>query len=145
MENFITATVRDALKELELNYQEDDGVFEFCIKIEHTNVTVKVFCFEEEEILIAVAFSGLYAPEDRMDAVCRWICERNIRSKIGNYNVDAEDGEVSFRISCPLDGGAMNADIAKVAVLNAVKRMDDDYLDLLKLLYFNESCYNENP
>lgn len=136
MENLITTTVRNALDELELNYHEDDNVFEFSIKVEHTNAAVKVACAEEQEILMAAASGGVFAPEDKIDAVCRWACEKNYMCNIGNYNVDTEDGEVSFRISCPLDGGAVNGEIVKVAILNAIKKIDDDYLELLKLLYF---------
>lgn len=136
MENLITTTVRNALDELELNYHEDDSVFDFNIKVEHTNAAVKVVCSEDQEILIAAASSGVFAPEDKIDEVCRWACEKNIRCNIGNYNVDTEDGEVSFKISCPLDGGAVNGVIVKVAILNAIKKIDDDYMELIKLLYF---------
>ena len=140
MDNLIATTVRKALDELKLNYHEDESVFEFNIRVEHTNAAVKVVCAEDQEILIAVAFSGVFAPEEKIDAVCRWICNKNIKCNIGNYTIDTEDGEVSFRVSCPVDGGAVNSEIAKVAILNAIKTIDDDYLELLKLLYFdNES------
>lgn len=139
MENLITTTVRRALDELKLHYHEDDSGFELNIKVEHTNVAVKVLCLEEQEILIAAASGGIFAPEDKIDATCRWACEKNSRCNIGNYIVDTDDGEVSFRISCPLDEEAVNGEIVRVAVLNAIKKIDDDYLELLKLLYFENA------
>ena len=137
MENLIAAAVRKALDELKLNYCENAGAFDFHIKIEQTNAQVKVICLEDQEILIAVAYSGVFTPENKMDSVCRWICEKNRACAIGNYTIDEEDGEVSFRVSCPVEGGAVNSEMAKVAILNAIKRIDDDYLDLVKLLYLN--------
>lgn len=139
MENLITDTVRKSLAELELDYCEEDGVFDFSIKEEHTNVDLRVFCIEEQEILIAVATSRVFVPNDKIEEVCRWICDKNYKGNIGYYTIDTKDGEVSFRVSCPLDGGAINAEIAKVAIINALKRIDDDYVELLKLVYFDES------
>ena len=144
MENLITTTVRRALDELKLHYHEDDSGFELNIKVEHTNVAVKVLCLEEQEILIAAASGGIFAPEDKIDATCRWACEKNLRCNIGNYIVDTEDGEVSFRISCPLDEEAVNGEIVRVAVLNAIKKIDDDYLELLKLLYFENTVHPDS-
>ena len=36
-------------------------------------------------------------------------------------------------------GEAVNGEIVRVAVLNAIKKIDDDYLELLKLLYFENT------
>lgn len=140
MEKLITNTVRKALDDLSINYHYDetDNLFDFAIKLNKANIFVKIAGDEEQEMLMAVASCGVYVPEAKIDKACRWICDKNLLCDIGFYAIDTQDGEISFRVICVLDGGAINDKIAKVVIANAISKIDNSYLELLKLAYFDE-------
>lgn len=140
MDNLITDTVKKALDDLHIihNYDETNNMFDFAIKLDKANIYVKIASDEKQEMLMAVASCGVFAPKEKIENACRWICDKNLLCDIGYYTIDTQDGEISFRVVCPLDGGAVNDSIAKVAIANAITKMDNSYLEQLKLAYFDE-------
>ena len=45
--------------------------------------------------------------------------------------------ELTFRITCPLDKGAVNEDIVAGAYTNALSTFDNNYEEIIKAIYLN--------
>ncbi len=138
MEKKIYNTVEAALKNAEIHYNiEDDIIFRFGIKGEHANYDVKLICEEEMEFLMTVVTCSMCVPKDKIDRMCRWVAEKNYGLTLGEFKLDTSDGEISFRITCPLDNGAVNEDIVTVAYSNALSTFDNAYEEIIKTIYLD--------
>lgn len=69
--------------------------------------------------------------------MCRWVAEKNYGLTLGEFKLDTSDGEISFRITCPLDKGAVNEDIVTVAYSNALSTFDKAYEEIIKAIYLD--------
>ena len=138
MEKRIYNTVEAALKNAELNYDIDrDMVFRFGIKGKHANYDVRMVCEEEMELLMTIVTCSLCVPKEKMDRMCRWVVEKNYGLTLGEFKLDTSDGELSFRITCPLDSGAVNEDIVTVVFLNAISTFDSTFEEIIKSIYLD--------
>lgn len=137
MEKKIYNTVELALKNAELNYNIDDEIFRFGIRGEHTNFDVRIVCEEEMEFLMTIVTCSMCVPKNKIDRMCRWVAEKNYGLTLGEFKLDTSDGELSFRITCPLDKGAVNEDIVAVAYTNALNTFDNSYEEIIKAIYLD--------
>jgi len=138
MDNKIFNTVEATLRNAELHYDIDnDIIFRFGIKGEHANYDVKMVCEEEMEFLMTIVTCSLCVPKDRLDRMCRWVTEKNYGLTLGEFKLDISDGELSFRITCPLDKGAVNEDIVTVAYSNALSTFDNTYEEIIRAIYLD--------
>jgi len=136
MKKRITNTVENALKKAELHYTvENESIFRFRIKGDHTNFDVLLACDEEMEMLMAIAACSLCVPKEKIDMMCRWITDKNYSLNLGEFKLDTSDGELTFRISCPLDNRAVNEAIVNVAITNTLNTFDVSYEEIMKALY----------
>lgn len=135
MGKIIFDTVEKALNNAELQYTTDDRIFRFGIKSEHANFDVRIVCEEEMEFLMTVVTCSMCVPQNKIDRMCRWVAEKNYGLTLGEFKLDTSDGELSFRITCPLDKGAVNEDIVAVAYTNALNTFDNSYEEIIKAIY----------
>jgi len=143
MEKKIYKTVEASLNNAELQYSTDDKIFRFGIKGEHANFDVRIACEEEMEFLMTVVTCSMCVPKNKIDRMCRWVAEKNYGLTLGEFKLDTFDGELSFRITCPLDNGAANEDIVTVAYTNALNTFDNSYEEIIKAIYL-ENGSGEN-
>lgn len=138
MDKKIYKTVEAALKNAEIRYNiDDDVIFRFGIKGEHANYDVRLICEEEMEFLMTVVTCSMCIPKDKIDRMCRWVAEKNYGLTLGEFKLDTSDGEISFRITCPLDKGAVNEDIVTVAYSNALSTFDNAYEEIIRAIYLD--------
>ena len=136
MEKKIYNTVESVLQKAELRYTTEEGyIFLFGIKGKHANIDVRMICEEKMEFLMTIVSGSMFVPEDKIDCMCRWIAEKNYGLTLGEFKLDPSDGELSFRITCPLDKGAINEDIVLVSYVNAVNTFDDSYEEIIRIIY----------
>ncbi len=89
------------------------------------------------EFLMTVVTCSMCVPKDKIDRMCRWVAEKNYGLTLGEFKLDTSDGEISFRITCPLDNGAVNEDIVTVAYSNALSTFDNAYEEIIKTIYLD--------
>ena len=135
MEKKIYNTVETSLNNAELQYSIDDEIFRFGIKGEHANFDVRIVCEEEMELLMTIVTCSMCVPKNKIDRMCRWVAEKNYGLTLGEFKLDTSDGELSYRITCPLDKGAVNEDIVTVAYTNALRTFDNSYEEIIKTIY----------
>lgn len=139
MKKKIFKTVESTLKAAEINYHvDDDIVFRFRIKGDHANFDVRMICEEDMEILMAIVTCGLCVPKDKIDRMCRWVTEKNYTLTLGEFKMDTSDGELSFRLGCPLDGGTVNEEIAGVVLSVTINSFDNAYEEIVKAMYIDK-------
>lgn len=122
MEKKIYNTVELALNDAELQYSTDEIIFRFGIKGEHANFDVRILCEEEMEFLMTIVNCSMCVPQNKIDRMCRWVAEKNYGLTLGEFKLYISDGELSFRITCPLDKGAENEDIVTNMVFESIQR-----------------------
>lgn len=144
MKKKIYNTVEATLKDAELHYSVEDDII-FCLGIsgEHASFDIKLVCEENMELLLAVVKCGIRIPKDKIGKMCRWIVEKNYSLSVGEFKMDTSDGELSFRMACPLDGGAVNKDIVRVALAQTLNTFDNTYEEMVKAMYL-EGDENED-
>ena len=73
-------------------------------------------------------------PEDKRFLMTSLLNKLNHSLILGHYVMDPEDGEISFRVSCPVDDGAINKTIVLVAIGNSITTMDNHLPELLSAI-----------
>lgn len=53
--------------------------------------------------------------------------------------MDTEDGELSFRLGCPLDGGAVNEDLIRETICYTVSTFDNTYEEIEKAMTIDKA------
>lgn len=140
MNKKIFKAVESTLKKSELHYQiEDDIMFRFGISGDHANFDIRLICEEKMEILLSIVSCSMCVPKDKIEKMCKWIVEKNYSLTLGEFKMDTKDGELSFRLACPLDGGAVNEDIVGVAISYTLNTFDNTYEEIIKALYMDNN------
>lgn len=136
MKKKISNTVEKALKKAEIHYMKDDNsIFRFGLKHDHASYDVGLACVEDMELLMILVSCSICVPQVKIERMCRWIVDKNYTLNLGEFKLDTSDGELTFRISCPLDNGAVNEDIVNVIIANALNTFEMSYEDIMKELY----------
>lgn len=79
---------------------------------------------EDEELLVPITTFPITVPEEKRFMFCSLLNKINHSLLLGFFTMDAEDGEISFRVSCPVDDGAINKTIVLVAIGNSIRTID---------------------
>lgn len=128
-------TILEALKEAELSFTEDkeNGTIRFHIQSKGLYRVLYVV-YEENECMFCVAAFPLSVPAEKIEQAYAKINQMNEDYLFATMLLDSEDGTLSCRVSCLVDGGAINQEIVLSGLCAAVKCLDKNYEDLLKLI-----------
>lgn len=132
----IHEAVRGALEKLELHYQYDEEkeVFTFQLTSDNTSYRQRLIPLEDEELLFVTTSFPIKVPEDKRFIFSNLLNKINYSQMLGYFVMDSDDGEISFRISCPVDEGAINETIVIVAISNSIKIMEEYFSEILGAL-----------
>ena len=132
-------TVKATLEELELRFRiEKDCMFCFGVQGENTNLDCTILCDDDQEIMIVSVSLPQKANQKSIGRMCRWITDTNYTTVLGAFSMDTNDGEIYFRVSSTLDGGAINNKIVKVALTTALSTCDSKYPEIVKTIYMED-------
>ncbi|MGC9468218.1 MAG: YbjN domain-containing protein [Anaerolineae bacterium] len=79
------------------------------------------------------------APEETRDAVARFLTRANFGLRIGNFEMDYNDGEVRYKSSIDFEGEILTPGLIRNAIYPAVHTMDVYLPGLLAVMYGNTS------
>lgn len=132
----IHETVLCALKELKLsyNYDEESDVFDYRIPTDNTSYFQRLLPFEEQEILFSVTNFPIMIPEDKRFMFVNLLNKLNLKLQLGYFVLDPEDGELTYRIACPVDNGVINTAIVIVAIGNGITTMENYFQEFITAL-----------
>ena len=128
--------VLSALKEMDMkfHYDEEKEVFDYQISTEYTTYSQRLVPLEDEELLVAITTFPITVPEEKRFMFCSLLNKINHSLLLGFFTMDAEDGEISFRVSCPVDDGAINKTIVFVAISNSIRTIEKHLPDIFGAL-----------
>lgn len=135
MKKIYDAVLR-ALEEMEIHfeYDQENEVFNYRISTDLTTYRQRLVPLEEEELLLAITNFPIMVPEDKRFLMTSLLNKLNHSLILGHYVMDPEDGEISFRVSCPVDDGAINKTIVLVAIGNSITTIDKHLPELLSAI-----------
>ncbi len=128
-------TILEALKEAEVDYTGDkeNGTIRFHIQSKGLYRVVYIV-FEEDEWMFCAAAFPLSVPAEKIAQAYAKVNQMNNDYLFATMLLDAEDGTLSCRVSCPVDGGEITKETVLLELSAAVQCLDKYYEDLLKLI-----------
>ena len=135
MKKIYDAVLR-ALEEMDIHfdYDQENEVFNYRLSTELTTYRQRLVPLEEQELLLTITNFPIMVPEDKRFLMTSLLNKLNHSLILGHYVMDPEDGEISFRVSCPVDDGAINKTIVLVAIGNSITTMDNHLPELLSAI-----------
>jgi len=122
----LVAAVRKAL--------EDDGwpvwdtdepdVIASAYQGENTLIVCVAQCGDDDRFLVFYSFCPLEVPPQRRMAVAEFLMRANHQMRLGNFEMDFEDGEVRFKTSLDTDGADLTPAMVRNLIAPNVLAMD---------------------
>jgi len=94
---------------------------------------------EEQEQFIFYSICPVNAPEEKRISVAEFLTRANSGMMIGNFELDFNDGEISYKTSIDVEGDRLNAALIKRLVYANVMMMDEYLPGILSVIYGNVS------
>lgn len=95
--------VQAVMADNEWPYQEfDSSTLRMDVTGSHGNWVTFIKCLEEIDQILIYGFCTHKTPADRQQAMAEFIARANYGLRIGNFEMDFEDGEVRFKTSLHL-------------------------------------------
>ncbi len=91
-----------------------------------------------EQFLFYVV-APIKAPEEVRQAVAEFITRANYGLRIGNFEMDFDDGEVRYKSSLDFEGATLDPALIKNAIYPAVQTMDRYLPGLMSVFYGSKS------
>ncbi len=93
----------------------------------------------ELEQFIFYALAPVKVPEEARPAVAEYITRANYGLRIGNFEMDYNDGEVRYKSSLDFEDERLNANLIKHAIYPAVQTMDRYLPGLFNVIYGSDT------
>lgn len=138
MNDVMCSTVASTLDEMALHYRHEGEHFTFSIGDDCADFNIHIIADEEKEVLTTVGFFPVKIPKAHLDKMYKVINDLNIMTMVGNFAIDSDDGELSFRLANNVDGGAINEEIVKSCLLQVFGRLSNTFEDIMNTLYGGE-------
>lgn len=87
------------------------------------------------EQFIFYVIAPVKAPEEARLAVAEFITRANYGLRIGNFELDFNDGEVRYKSSLDFEGVTLTTELIEHAIYPAVQTMDRYLPELMKVIY----------
>lgn len=142
-ENSKTAfeTLGHYLEEDEWHPQRLDDKFVYRMGFSGKNGQVACYAqirMELQQFLFYV-MAPVKAPEGQRSQVAEFITRTNYGLRIGNFEMDFQDGEVRYKSSLDFEGSTLTPEWIQQAVYPAVQTMDRYLPGLMKVIYGSQS------
>ena len=103
----------------------------------------KFTCFAQVRIeleqFLFYAIAPVNAPEAVRPAVAEYITRANYGLRIGNLEMDWQDGEVRYKSSLDFEGDTLTPDLIRNAIYPAVQTLDNYLPGLMQVIYGSAS------
>jgi hypothetical protein len=94
---------------------------------------------EEQEQFIFYSICPVNAPEEKRISVAEFLTRANSGMMIGNFELDFNDGEISYKTSIDVEGDRLSTALIKRLVYANVMMMDEYLPGILSVIYGNVS------
>jgi hypothetical protein len=118
---------------------EDKTIFRVYFAGEHGDLRCYAQIRVDLEQFLFYAIAPLKAPENVRHAVAEYITRANYGLRIGNFEMDYDDGEVRYKSSLDFEGEELTPNLIKRAIYPAVHTLDFYLPGLLNVMYGNKT------
>ena len=94
---------------------------------------------EDREQCCVYACMPNHAEEDKRLAAAEFVARANYGMRIGNFELDMEDGEVRFKVAVDVEGSKLTDVMVRNMIACAITCSDRYYPGLMQVLYGNTS------
>lgn len=136
--------ILEHLRGNQIKYQvnEQEGRVEFFLASEDIVLPVTIRVLSElEQVLVHVYYPTL-VPKDRRMGVAEFLMRANYGLRMGNFEMDLDDGEIRFKASVDVEGGALTEPMLYNLIRTAVG-LTHRYHPGLMALCFSETTPRE--
>lgn len=132
--------VRSALDAVEWSYTETEGDGLVCdMAGEHTVYSFLFRVDEQMDIVCCYARVGFRVPAEKRLEVCEALTRANYGLRVGNFEMDMEDGEVRYKASLDVEGGVLGETMVQNLVRASVASFDRYYPALMRVVWAGTS------
>lgn len=105
MSDVMCSTVASTPDEMERHYRHEGEHFTFSLGDDYADFNIHILADEEKEVHTIVGFFPVKIPKAHLDKTYKVINNLNIKTIVGYFASDSDDGELSFRLANNVDGG----------------------------------------
>jgi hypothetical protein len=132
--------VRSALDAMEWSYTESERDGLVCeMAGEHAVYSFLFRVDEKLEIVCCYARVGFRVPSEKRLQVCEVLTRANYGLRVGNFEMDMEDGEIRYKASVDMEGGVLGETMVQNLVRASVAGFDRYYPAVMRVVYAGTS------
>lgn len=114
---------------------QDNGWIHMQVRGEHGLYDTYVYPNERTEVISVVIRTSYLVPEDLRLVACEFLNRANCRMRFGNFQLDFDDGEVSYRAAIDVEGSTLAPKMVKSLIGSGLGAFDWYYPGLMRVVY----------
>ena len=117
-------TASACFTDLQLESKKVEGFPVLSLTIEAPNGKLDMYVHahdDKQRLLIYLRPQGIIVTEDKLSLLADYITRANYGLPLGNFELDMNDGELNFKNSLDVNGGALTKEMVKTLVLFAIE------------------------
>ncbi len=127
----------DFMEEEDWKYEilEGESVLRFNFKGRSGRLLCYADVEEQKDWLIFYSYLPVNTPSDKLPAMAELICCANRGMRIGNFELDFEDGEIRYKTSIDIEGGELTDKMIHNLLQANLSTMDRYFSAIMELIY----------
>src|SRR5262245_10838459 len=134
------STLIDYMEEEDWKYEILEG--ETIIRFHFKGSAGRLLCYgevdEEKCWLIFYSYMPVNAPPEKMAQVAEFVTRANRGMRIGNFELDFDDGEIRYKTSIDVEGGELTSKMIDNLLRANLSTINRYFAGLMELIYGNQ-------
>lgn len=133
----IFSTLIDYMEAENWRYEiiEGETVLRFHVKMHSGRLLCYAEVQEEKDWLLFYSYLPINVPDDKLTDAAEFLCRANRGMRIGNFELDYDDGEVRYKTSIDVEGGELAPKMIDNLLQANLSTTDRYFNGLMKLVY----------
>jgi hypothetical protein len=127
----------DFMEEEDWKYEILEG--ETVLRFNFKGRAGRLLCYadveEEKDWLIFYSYLPVNSPPEKMQVVAEFVARANRGMRIGNFELDFEDGEIRYKTSIDIEGGELTSKMIHNLLQANLSTMDRYFPGIMELIY----------
>ncbi len=137
----ILSSLIDFMEDGKWHYEIIEG--QDLLRFHFKGKTGRMLCYadvqEDDRWLIFYSYLPVNTPAEKMHEMAEFIARANRGMRIGNFELDFEDGEVRFKTSIDIEGGELTSKMIDNLLQANLVTMDRYFPGMMELIYADRS------
>lgn len=132
----------DFFEEEKWKYEILEG--ETIVRFHYKGTAGRLLCYgevdENKQWVLFYSYLPVNVPMDKLGVAAEFVCRANQGMRIGNFELDFEDGEVRYKTSIDVEGGELAPKMIDNLLRANLSTMNRYFPGLMKLIFANMSA-----